>query len=46
MTITARVILLWAALICFALVALEFTPRRGSLLGLGLACWVGSQLVP
>lgn len=45
MKLSASLILLVAALVCFVLAALQLVPRRGDLIALGLACWVGAQLV-
>ena len=34
-----------AALVCFVLAAIDFAPRRGNLIALGLALWLGSSFV-
>ena len=39
-------ILLLIAFVCFVLVFLAVPVPRVSLLGLGLACWVLTQLIP
>lgn len=44
--VTLRLILLVFALVCFILAGLGVQPPRGgNLIGIGLAFWIGSELI-